>query len=80
MEMIALRFNDTGYSTESKVIFFSLNGIETLSDFQYCQNLQELFLRGNQICSLREILWLKDLDDLKNLWLAENPCADGSER
>ena len=66
--------------TDSRIIFFSLNGIETLSDFQSCHNLQELFLRGNQICSLREILWLKDLCHLKNLWLAENPCADGSER
>ena len=66
--------------TDSRIIIFSLNGIETLSDFQSCHNLQELFLRGNQIVSLREILWLKDLCHLKNLWLAENPCADGSER
>jgi len=63
-----------------EMIALSLNGIESLSDFQHCQNLQELFLRGNRICSLREILYLKDLRQLKNLWLAENPCADGSER
>jgi len=28
---------------------------------------------------LRELLWLKDLGKLKNLWLAENPCSEGNE-
>ena len=59
---------------------YSLNSIETLSDFQHCKKLQELFLRKNHINSLRELLWLKNLAKLKNLWLAENPCSEGSGR
>ena len=54
-----------------------MNSIETLSDFQHCKKLQELFLRKNNINSLRELLWLKNLAKLKNLWLAENPCSGG---
>ena len=58
----------------------SLNSIDSLSDFQHCKKLQELFLRKNHINSLRELLWLKDLGKLKNLWLAENPCSEGDEK
>jgi len=65
-----------------EVIALSLNSIASLADFQHCKQLQELFLRKNHIPSLRELTWLKDLGKLKNLWLAENPCAerDGSYR
>ena len=42
--------------------------------------LQELFLRKNHIPSLRELTHLKDLGKLKNLWLAENPCAERDGR
>ena len=59
--------------------YFSLNSIESLSDFQHCTKLQELFLRKNNINSLREVVWLKDLAKLKNLWLAENPCSEGND-
>ena len=34
-------------------------------------------LPGGRANSLRELLWLKDLGKLKNLWLAENPCCGG---
>jgi len=61
-----------------EMLSLSLNSIETLSDFQHCKKLQELFLRKNHINSLRELLWLKNLAKLKNLWLAENPCSEGS--
>ena len=57
-----------------------MNQIIFLSDFQYCRNLQELFVRKNNIKSLTEILWLRDLQKLRNLWLAENPCAEGNYR
>jgi len=60
-----------------EMLSLSLNSIDSLSDFQHCKKLQELFLRKNHINSLRELLWLKDLGKLKNLWLAENPCCGG---
>ena len=58
----------------------SLNKLTSLSDFQPCKNLQELFVRKNQIQSLSELVWLRDLGRLKHLWLAENPCAEGDDR
>ena len=63
-----------------EVIALSLNSIASLADFQHCKQLQELFLRKNHIPSLRELTWLKDLAKLKNLWLAENPCAERDGR
>ena len=59
--------------------FFSVNCISTLADIQYCKNLQELYIRKNQIQDLSEICWLRSLTKLKNLWLEENPCAQGGE-
>ena len=58
---------------------FSVNCITTLADIQYCTNLQELYIRKNQIQDLNEICWLRSLTKLKNLWLEENPCAQGGE-
>ena len=55
----------------------SVNSISTLADIQYCKNLQELYIRKNQIPDISEICWLRDLPRLKNLWLEENPCAAG---
>jgi len=63
-----------------EVLSLSLNKLTTLSDFQPCKNLQELFVRKNQIQSLSELVWLRDLGRLKHLWLAENPCAEGDDR
>ena len=54
-----------------------MNDINTLEDFSYCPNLQELYVRNNKIEDLREICYLKDLDKLRILWLADNPCATG---
>ncbi|XP_071442817.1 uncharacterized protein [Hetaerina americana] len=56
--------------------FFSVNKINRLSDFQYCRNLQELYVRKNEIRDLNEVCYLQDLPNLKCLWLADNPCAD----
>ena len=81
VEMLSLRWTlDTRLLHGFLQFYFSLNSIETLSDFQHCKKLQELFLRKNHINSLREVLWLKNLAKLKNLWLAENPCSEGSGR
>ena len=56
---------------------FSVNSISTLADIQHCQNLQELYIRKNCIPDISEICYLRDLPRLKNLWLEENPCAEG---
>jgi Leucine-rich repeat (LRR) protein len=53
----------------------SVNKIGSLSDFQYCHNLQELYIRKNNIRELNQILYLQDLPRLNILWLDENPCA-----
>ncbi|XP_021934510.1 uncharacterized protein F09G8.5 isoform X4 [Zootermopsis nevadensis] len=59
-----------------EVLSLSVNKIGTLSDFQFCRNLQELYVRKNNIRELNQILYLQDLPRLKCLWLEENPCAD----
>ena len=82
VEMLSLRWMLVSLIIFCLDILFllSLNSIDSLSDFQHCKKLQELFLRKNHINSLRELLWLKDLGKLKNLWLAENPCCGGNEK
>lgn len=59
-----------------EVLSLSVNNISTLADFAHCKNLQELYIRKNNIQHLNEVLYLKDLPKLKNLWLADNPCAE----
>lgn len=59
-----------------EVLSLSVNNIHSLADFAYCKNLQELYVRKNNIQDLNEVLHLKDLPRLKNLWLADNPCAE----
>lgn len=56
--------------------YFSVNSISSLEDFSHCNNLQELYIRKNNITELAEIRHLRDLQKLKNLWLADNPCAE----
>jgi len=63
-----------------EVLSLGLNKLTSLADFQHCKNLQELFVKKNQIRSLSEIVWLRELGRLRHLWLAENPCAEGNER
>eukprot|EP00092_Neocalanus_flemingeri_P011190 GFUD01012054.1.p1 GENE.GFUD01012054.1~~GFUD01012054.1.p1 ORF type:complete len:379 (-),score=104.94 GFUD01012054.1:302-1417(-) len=65
--------------TNVEVLSLSVNTINTLSDIQNCKNLQELYIRKNQIPDISEICWIKDLPRLKNLWLEENPCAEGDQ-
>ncbi|CAL4073859.1 unnamed protein product, partial [Meganyctiphanes norvegica] len=59
-----------------EVLSLSVNKITTLADFQYCPNLQELYIRKNTINDINEVLYLRQLPKLKSLWLADNPCAD----
>lgn len=63
-----------------EIVSLSLNNITSLSDFQFCSSLQELFVRKNKIQNLKEVLWLRDLSKLRNLWLADNPCAEENAR
>ncbi|GFS75900.1 hypothetical protein TNCV_4665491 [Trichonephila clavipes] len=62
-----------------EVLSLSVNAISSLEDFSHCNNLQELYIRKNNISELGEIRHLRDLPKLKNLWLADNPCAESDE-
>jgi Leucine-rich repeat (LRR) protein len=62
-----------------EVISLSVNKIASLSDFQYCRHLQELYMRRNNIRELNQIMYLQDLPRLKVLWLEENPCAQADQ-
>ncbi len=53
-----------------------MNNISTLSPFQHCPKLQELYLRKNKIGDLREVVHLSRLPQLKVLWLSENPVSE----
>ncbi|RWS14454.1 uncharacterized protein B4U79_15105 [Dinothrombium tinctorium] len=59
-----------------EVLSLSLNNIDTLYPFAACKYLQELYLRKNCISNLNELCYLRDLQYLRKLWLAENPCAE----
>ncbi|NXI36521.1 CU002 protein, partial [Galbula dea] len=58
-----------------EVITFSVNGISDLEPLNQCLNLRELYLRKNNIASLNELFYLKNLPRLRVLWLSENPCC-----
>ncbi|KAA0200306.1 hypothetical protein HAZT_HAZT007300 [Hyalella azteca] len=58
-----------------EVLSLSVNQISTLVDFQWCTNLQELYIRKNNVKDINELLYLRQLPKLKSLWLADNPCA-----
>lgn len=59
-----------------QVLSLSVNSIESLADFAYCQNLHELYLRDNKVSDLSQLIHLQALPKLTKLWLAGNPCAD----
>ncbi|XP_018332926.1 uncharacterized protein LOC108742278 isoform X2 [Agrilus planipennis] len=58
-----------------EVLSLSINKINSLADFQCCLALQELYIRQNDIRDLNQICYLQGLANLRNLWLAENPCS-----
>ena len=57
----------------------SVNKIHTLSDLAHCGNLEELYIRRNEISTLSEVHHLTRLPKLRVLWLADNPCAEASK-
>jgi len=58
-----------------EIISLSLNSISNLKGFVVCEKLKELYLRKNNISNLLQIGHLKDLRNLKVLFLADNPCC-----
>ncbi|XP_046575320.1 cilia- and flagella-associated protein 410-like [Haliotis rubra] len=60
-----------------EVCSLSVNEVDTLRDFAHCPNLQELYIRKNNVKCLTDIQYLKKLPKLRVLWLSENPCAAG---
>jgi hypothetical protein len=58
------------------IIYFSVNNISSLKDFENCVDLKDLFVRKNNIQDLNEVCYLQRLSKLRNLWLGENPCAE----
>lgn len=58
-----------------EVCSVSSNFIESLEDFKDCVNLKELFARNNNISELHEICHLKNLVNLRVLWIDKNPVS-----
>uniref|UniRef100_A0A182ILS9 U2A'/phosphoprotein 32 family A C-terminal domain-containing protein n=1 Tax=Anopheles atroparvus TaxID=41427 RepID=A0A182ILS9_ANOAO len=56
----------------------SVNRISTLADFENCINLQELYLRKNNLTDIDELVYLQNLPKLKYLWLEENPLVESA--
>ncbi|XP_052862483.1 nuclear transcription factor Y subunit beta isoform X1 [Anopheles cruzii] len=61
-----------------EVLAFSVNRISTLADFENCINLQELYLRKNNLTDIDELVFLQNLPKLKFLWLEENPLVESA--
>mmetsp|Transcript_59747 Transcript_59747/g.159904 ORF Transcript_59747/g.159904 Transcript_59747/m.159904 type:complete len:352 (+) Transcript_59747:32-1087(+) len=58
-----------------EVLSLSVNKVFSLKDFAACQNLVELYLRKNEVADLNEVSHLTGLENLRTLWLSDNPCA-----
>ena len=56
-----------------KIISLSANKISSLKPFQDLGDLKELYLRNNNISNIDEIDYLKKCNNLKSLWLEDNP-------
>ena len=59
-----------------EVVSLSLNQITSLKPFQNLHNLKELYLRKNNISNIKEIDYLKQCENLKILWIEENPLCE----
>ncbi|KER29359.1 hypothetical protein T265_13389, partial [Opisthorchis viverrini] len=55
------------------------NKICCLEPFSHCYNLQELYLRGNQITDIHEVAHLKWLFTLQKIWLQDNPFTSADD-
>eukprot|EP00330_Aristerostoma_sp_ATCC50986_P007627 CAMPEP_0114580694 /NCGR_PEP_ID=MMETSP0125-20121206/4922_1 /TAXON_ID=485358 ORGANISM="Aristerostoma sp., Strain ATCC 50986" /NCGR_SAMPLE_ID=MMETSP0125 /ASSEMBLY_ACC=CAM_ASM_000245 /LENGTH=180 /DNA_ID=CAMNT_0001772397 /DNA_START=39 /DNA_END=581 /DNA_ORIENTATION=+ len=59
-----------------EILSLSVNKIASLKEFANCPKLQELYLRRNMVSDLSEIRYLTGLQNLRILWLWDNPCSD----
>ena len=59
-----------------EIVSLSVNKIRTLKPFSFLPKLRELYLRKNMIADLNEIKYLIDNNNLKILWLSENPICE----
>ena len=57
------------------MVSLSVNNVNTLADFEQGSQIKELYLRKNFISDLKEIHYLEKLQNLKVLWLSDNPCS-----
>ncbi|CDW81890.1 UNKNOWN [Stylonychia lemnae] len=58
-----------------EICSLSLNKITTLKDFATLKKMSELYLRKNIIQELSEVKYLSQCNNLRVLWLSENPIA-----
>lgn len=63
------------YMPNLEVLSLSVNSVSSLADLKYCLKLSELYLRKNEIRDLGEVLNLRHLQQMRVLWLSDNPCA-----
>lgn len=65
------------FSTYDSIFFFllmySVNAIQSLSHFQNCSELTELFLRKNKVADINEVRFLQKCPVLRVLWISDNP-------
>ncbi|EAX92650.1 Leucine Rich Repeat family protein [Trichomonas vaginalis G3] len=64
------------YMINLEIAYFTGNKIRTLKPFAKCQKLRELYIRYNQISSFEELNYLKELKNLKVLWMMNNPVSE----
>ena len=58
-----------------EILSLSVNQISSLSSFENCTKLRELYLRKNNISQLSELSHLSNLTNLRKLNLSENPIS-----
>lgn len=62
-------------ATSLKLLSLTSNKISSLAPLSNCHSLTELYLRKNKVESFDEVSHLKNLENLRILWLSENPCS-----
>lgn len=64
------------YMMNLEIAYFTGNKIRTLKPFAKCSKLRELYIRYNQISTFEELNYLKELKNLRVLWMMNNPVAE----
>ena len=59
-----------------EIAYFTSNNLTTLKSFSKLQKLRELYIRYNKLASFDELNYLKDLKNLRVLWMMNNPIAE----